>query len=218
MPVTPVIKVLSRTDAGESKTHQSGVLLPVPDGERLFPESMRVDGGVDFECKDSTGRVWQFRFFHKAKSHESRITGTTHYMQLNSIRSGDTLKFYQPVADGEPYRVEYEPANLYLIRGEEFLEGGAEGAVRRIYVNQHERDPRNRRKAISKHGVRCFGCCKEMAEMYGEIAQWHTHIHHTKPISQGEQTPKIDDLIPLCPNCHAIVHLENPPLTINQLK
>ena len=31
-------------------------------------------------------------------------------------------------------------------------------------------------------------------------------------------TPNLDDLVPLCPNCHTIVHLESPPLTINRLK
>lgn len=214
----PFTKVLSRTDVGESSTHQSGILLPVSEGERLFPKSMRVAGGEEFKCEDHTGRVWTFRFFHKAKAHESRITLTTHYMHLNLIRSGDTLKLYPPAANGEPYRVEYQPANSSIIRGEELLEGVTEGAVRTININQHERDPRNRKEAILKHGVRCFGCRQEMAEMYGEIAQGYIHIHHTKPISQGEQTPRIDDLIPLCPNCHAIVHLEDPPLTVNRLK
>ena len=218
MSVTPFIKILSRTDAGESSTHQSGILLPVTEGERLFPKSMRVTGGAEFQCEDHTGRVWAFRFFHKAKAHESRITLITQYIHLNLIRSGDTLKLYPPAIDGEPYRIDYKPANTSIIRGEELLEGVAEGAVRTIYVNQHERDSHNRKAAISKHGLRCFGCRLEMAEMYGEIAQGYIHIHHTKPISLGEQIPEIDDLIPLCPNCHAIVHLESPPLTVNRLK
>lgn len=88
-----------------------------------------------------------------------------------------------------------------------------------IKVNRYERDPRNRAKAIRKHGVRCFGCCRKMVEIYGEIAKDFIHIHHVKPVSAtGPTKPKIDDLIPLCPNCHAIVHLENPPLSISELK
>ena len=88
-----------------------------------------------------------------------------------------------------------------------------------IKVNRYERDSRNRKKAISKHGVRCFGCCREMAEIYGEIAKDFIHIHHVKPISaSGPTEPSIDDLVPLCPNCHAIVHLKNPPLSISKLK
>ena len=92
--------------------------------------------------------------------------------------------------------------------------------MRSIRVNQHERNPRNRAKAIERHGVRCFGCDREMAQLYGAIAAGYIHIHHTKPIGQsiGQTTPDINDLIPLCPNCHAIVHLEDPPLTIDRLK
>ena len=218
MSVIPFTKVLSRTDAGESSTHQSGILLSVAEGERLFPDSMRVSGGVEFDCEDPSGRLWKFRFFHKAKAHESRITLITHYIRQNLIRSGDVLKLYPPDKAGDPYCVDYEPANTSVIRGEEPLEGVTEGAVRTIYVNQHERDPKNRREAIAKHGVRCFGCRMEMAETYGEIAKGYIHIHHTNPISQGERITKVDDLIPLCPNCHAIVHLNDPPLTVNQLK
>ena len=56
--------------------------------------------------------------------------------------------------------------------------------------------------------------------MYGEIARGYIHIHHTKPLADvaNPKVPDLDDLVPLCPNCHAIVHLENPPLTINRLK
>lgn len=59
-----------------------------------------------------------------------------------------------------------------------------------------------------------------MAETYGEIARGYIHIHHTKPLSavKRSRTPNLDDLVPLCPNCHAIIHLENPPLTVNKLK
>ena len=59
-----------------------------------------------------------------------------------------------------------------------------------------------------------------MAELYGDIASGYIHIHHTRPIAQsaGQTTPDINDLVPLSPQSHAIVHLEVPPLTINRLK
>ena len=103
--------------------------------------------------------------------------------------------------------------------GEETFEGPPEGAVRTIQVNRYERDPKNRKEAIDRHGTRCFGCGKTMEEVYGEIAKGFIHIHHVKPIStvRGNR-PNLRDLVPLCPNCHAVVHLEDPPVSIPRLK
>ena len=113
-----------------------------------------------------------------------------------------------------------DPAMLPAIQGEEAFAGYVEGRSETLLVNRYERDPRNRRAAIEKHGVRCFGCKLEMRDRYGVIADGFIHIHHTKPISSvgGPQTPHLDDLIPLCPNCHAVVHLQNPPMTVEQIR
>ncbi len=96
---------------------------------------------------------------------------------------------------------------------------GKEGFERTVTLTQPERSPKNRMKAIRRHGVRCFGCELEMAEMYGVIAEGFIHIHHVKPLGKGrDQSPQIDDLIPLCPNRHAVVHLEDPPVTLERLR
>lgn len=104
--------------------------------------------------------------------------------------------------------------------GEERAATYAEGHVARVYVNRYERDPRTRRAAIEKHGARCFGCNVEMREIYGEIAKDFIHIHHTRPLAKagGSIAPDLKDLIPLCPNCHAVVHLNDPPLSVDQLR
>ncbi len=94
-----------------------------------------------------------------------------------------------------------------------------EGLERTVTLTQPERSPKNRMKAIRRHGVRCFGCELKMAEMYGVIAEGFIHIHHVKPLGKGrDQSPRIDDLIPPCPNCHAVVHLEDPPVTLERLR
>ncbi|MCY3641673.1 MAG: HNH endonuclease [Gammaproteobacteria bacterium] len=112
-----------------------------------------------------------------------------------------------------------KPISLAL-PGEEQFGSYAEGLVEKVYVNRYERDSRNREAAIKKHGTRCFGCDLEMRDTYGEIADGFIHVHHTKPLSKagGCRTPDLDDLIPLCPNCHAVVHLQDPPLSREQLR
>ncbi len=60
-----------------------------------------------------------------------------------------------------------------------------------------------------------------MEAIYGDIARGFIHVHHLVPLSHRKRSyainPKLD-LIPLCPNCHAVTHLANPPLTLEQLK
>ena len=164
--------------------------------------------------------MWRFKFQHKVKASESRITYITRYIQQYLIRSGDTITIAAPVAAGDPYRISFAPeANTWQLDGEEKLEGHEEGSARTIRVNHYERDPRNRQAAIQAHGVRCFGCRLEMAEVYGQIAKGYIHVHHVKPLAANNPTrPSVDDLVPLCPNCHAVVHLEDPPISINRLK
>lgn len=112
--------------------------------------------------------------------------------------------------------------------GEEDIpeKGAPEGAVRQRRVNWYERDPKNRKAAIKKHGMRCLGCDLKMEERYGKIAKGFIHVHHAKPLSTvpEDYQPDIDDLLPLCPNCHAVVHLgeqksrKKRPLTIKELQ
>ena len=128
---------------------------------------------------------------------------------------------------GELLSVRYDekyPRELEVWQeGEEVItEGAPEGARRTIQVNRYERDKKNREKAIKEHGVRCFGCDIKMEEMYGKIARGFIEIHHVKPISTVPERyqPNIDDLVPLCPNCHAVVHLnrKRSPISIAKLK
>jgi 5-methylcytosine-specific restriction protein A len=50
--------------------------------------------------------------------------------------------------------------------------------------------------------------------VYPGIKDGYIHVHHLKLVSQGPR--KIDpkkDLVPVCPNCHAMLHTRIPPLT-----
>lgn len=96
-----------------------------------------------------------------------------------------------------------------------------EGAVRRVTVNAYERNPRARAACISKFGYRCAVCDLLMVDVYGEVALNFIHIHHLKALAEVgceyEVSPE-EDLRPVCPNCHAILHTRNPPLSIMDLR
>ena len=102
MPPELCTKVLSRTDVGESHTHQAGILIPVSDGERLFPDPLGRQSVDLFQCVDQTGETWTFGFRHRVKSSESRITRTTRFIKRYLLRSGDRVTIRAPAAPGAP--------------------------------------------------------------------------------------------------------------------
>lgn len=96
-----------------------------------------------------------------------------------------------------------------------------EGAMKSVVVNQYERNTKAREKCIQHYGAICQCCSLNFGNRYGEIGVGFIHVHHIKLLSQiGEKylVNPIKDLIPLCPNCHAMVHRTNPPLDIDELR
>ena len=100
-------------------------------------------------------------------------------------------------------------------------EGFLEGAKKTLTVNSYERDERARTACIAHHGFRCAVCDFLFSEKYGGIGEKFIHVHHIIPVSEiGENylVDPIKDLIPVCPNCHAMIHTTRPPLTVAQLR
>lgn len=84
-----------------------------------------------------------------------------------------------------------------------------EGAVTTTKVNKYERNPIARKKCIEYHGCECSVCGLSFEEMYGELGKDFIHVHHIVPLNTIGKEYKVDyktDLIPVCPNCHAMLH------------
>jgi 5-methylcytosine-specific restriction protein A len=99
--------------------------------------------------------------------------------------------------------------------------GYPEGATSQVLVNKYERDPRNRAAAISIHGYYCLACGFDFEKLYGDLGRDFIIVHHVIPVSQLGADYVINiakDLITLCANCHAMIHRQDPPLTLDQLK
>lgn len=63
----------------------------------------------------------------------------------------------------------------------------------------------------------------DFQEVYGELGKDFIHVHHIKPLSEIDSTYVVDyknDLIPICPNCHAMLHrkLNGKEISIEQLR
>ncbi|AUB85279.1 HNH endonuclease [Candidatus Thiodictyon syntrophicum] len=96
-----------------------------------------------------------------------------------------------------------------------------EGAISKVNVNKFERNRRAREQCIDHFGSECQVCHIEFGELYGEIGAGFIHVHHLVQLSSIGETyavNPIQDLVPVCPNCHAMLHQRNPPLSIEELR
>jgi len=96
-----------------------------------------------------------------------------------------------------------------------------EGKVRELSSKHYERSSKAREDCLKIHGYDCAVCSLNFEDRYGEIGKKFIHVHHIDPVAsrigEYEVNPE-KDLIPLCPNCHAMIHRKTPPYKVDDLK
>jgi len=96
-----------------------------------------------------------------------------------------------------------------------FEAGLPEGACSTVVVNRYERSPVNRAACIAAHGSKCKACGFDFGAVYGPMAHGYIEVHHRVPVSRmggSYQLDPVNDLVPLCANCHAAIHRVDPPM------
>lgn len=97
-----------------------------------------------------------------------------------------------------------------------------EGKSIRVIVNCFERKKGLRDECLKFYKQqRCIGCGADFKKKYGLDIPDIIEVHHLIPLGKIRREYKCDpkkDLVPLCPNCHAVVHSTNPLMTIAELK
>ena len=92
--------------------------------------------------------------------------------------------------------------------------GYKEGAEHSVISKKYERNRINRDLCLQNKGYRCSICGFDFEELYGSIGRHFIHVHHIVPVSQigpDYVINPVKDLIPVCPNCHAMLHRKTPP-------
>ncbi|MDE6634065.1 MAG: HNH endonuclease [Bacteroidaceae bacterium] len=86
-----------------------------------------------------------------------------------------------------------------------------EGGVKQVSINRYERNPEARKRCIKKFGTKCYVCGMNFRDVYGEIGEGFIHVHHIISLFKQKKLHVIDEanLIPVCPNCHAMLHRGN---------
>ncbi|MBU1691784.1 MAG: HNH endonuclease [Gammaproteobacteria bacterium] len=96
-----------------------------------------------------------------------------------------------------------------------------EGAAKTIAVNAYERNSKARSVCIKHYGAVCAICNFNFETAYGAIGKGFIHVHHIVPLAEIRREYELDpirDLIPVCPNCHAIIHLTQPTMSVEELR
>lgn len=96
-----------------------------------------------------------------------------------------------------------------------------EGLVNEITATVRERSQAARDGCIRTHGWNCAVCDVNFEKLYGPIGKEFIHVHHLEPLAACNEAREVNpttDLIPLCPNCHAMVHRKEPPISISDLR
>lgn len=96
-----------------------------------------------------------------------------------------------------------------------------EGNSIEVQLNRYERSVEAREKCIEFHGCHCKICGFDFEEVYGDAGRGFIHVHHIVPISEVKEEYLVNykkDLIPVCPNCHAIIHRRKKPYTVQEVK
>lgn len=96
-----------------------------------------------------------------------------------------------------------------------------EGTTRTISVNIYERSSAARKACIDHYGWNCSVCGLNFQDRYGKIGKDFIHVHHLISLAKVDDKYEVDpiiDLRPVCPNCHAMIHTETPPISVDDLK
>lgn len=107
----------------------------------------------------------------------------------------------------------------------------SEGLEHQFNLTKKERNPKLRRKCIEHYKklwggrIHCICCGFDFGKAYGEIGEDYIEIHHVTPHHTFEGEHMVDpanDLIPLCSNCHSMIHKGAPGrgtcMTLKELK
>ena len=153
-------------------------------------------------------------FSHRAgyKGAEKRKSRKKTHDLLNNLSEADLHNKVVKILTSEP---------IELTESEQEYGGPLwEGQIIQVQINKYERNRYARRACLEHHGTTCKCCYRDLGKIYGEIAQGVIEVHHIKPIAEigkGYHVNPINDLVPLCPNCHRVIHKKNPPFTVEEL-
>ena len=111
------------------------------------------------------------------------------------------------------------PQNQNIIQNEN--QHALDDGFRKKVIREVDYAIRNRKiieLAKKRHGTKCAVCGFSFGEVYGFHGDGFIEIHHLNPIANGGRKTNVNDLCPVCANCHRMLHRGAALLSIKELK
>lgn len=83
-----------------------------------------------------------------------------------------------------------------------FEQGGSDKAI----LSKYERNPYARKVSLEQNGYTCSSCGLDFIKSYGDKAKDYIQVHDTRHIGEACDINPVENLTPLCPKCHSMVH------------
>ena len=183
-------------------------------------------GRKEFLSKYGFGKSRQFFLVYEGKQYDSKaIFGAAFGYQFSRSLQSDEFsggnETVRPILEKLKFTVIANSVDDTISLAEETTDKMWEGAKRTITVNLYERSNKARLACIEHHGSRCKVCSIDFGEVYGHEFHGFIHVHHLTAVSEVNSRYEVDpknDLIPLCPNCHAVIHYGGKTRTLEEIK
>ena len=193
-------------DATIVEVDSKGVRIRIPSGKRLIPFEQIINADKVILYCEAIGREPTSKDFKEP------------YPALG-VKPIHNYSYAPPLAKRVRQQIEVRSTRLPEEVPEDWTY--CEGNVQQILVNRYERDPAARQACIKAHGTSCCLCGFNFGMIYGQVAEGYIHVHHLRSLSEigGEYfVDPIEDLRPVCPNCHAVLHRRIPPYSIEEVQ
>jgi len=99
-----------------------------------------------------------------------------------------------------------------------------EGNAHITSTNRINRSQRAKNECIRLKGCYCNICGFDFEKVYGQLGKDYIEVHHLIPLGElsiaedYSGTDPIRDLIPLCSNCHSMIHRRKEPYQPSEIK
>lgn len=133
-------------------------------------------------------------------------------------KKSEGLKYYIDFLKEREKNIESKTCTISVEQdlSEEYKEGG----VLDCHGDKYERNHKAREECLKYYGYNCRVCGFDFEERYGKRGRNFIEVHHRVPLSERKEEYNVDpirDLIPVCPNCHAMLHRTKPAITVEEL-
>ena len=165
--------------------------------QTLIKENIDAEFGCLYECNDIDtlmlykDTIEQHPEWHVLHNGYTSLKVIGYYIEYIAKLQGIDLTNYKPAKP-----------SYYL-----------EGDVIESHGTRYERNPKAKYDCIRRYGCKCYICGFDFEKVYGNEGKGFIEVHHLKPLAnygKEHKTVPVEDLRPLCSNCHSMIHRRRP--------